>query len=492
MTNTAIYQDIARRTAGDIYIGVVGPVRTGKSTFIKSFMEQLVLPNIDNIYLKERAKDELPQSGSGRTIMTAEPKFVPEEAVSIQAEDGTRCNLRLIDCLGFMVEGAIAPSEGDQPRKVHTPWFEQEIPLAQAAELGTRKVITEHSTIGVVVTTDGSFGEFSREEYVKAEERIVQELQEIRKPFCILLNSSRPESGETQTLRRQLEEKYSVACLALNCQTMEKGQIEEVLAAVLSEFPAREYRFALPPWVTMLPAGDPLKESLYQEIMEACGRICRMRDARGQIEALCACENIEKASLSGLGMSEGLVSVAVTVPQALYYQMLSLQCGMEIRSDADLVPLLCEMARVKKEYDHISAALEQVRRTGYGIVMPESGEMQLEQPEIVRQGGRFGVRLRASAPSIHMIQTQVQTEISPIVGSEKQSEDLVQQLVEQYAQSPEQLWSSNIFGKSLSDLVNEGLNNKLRHMPDESRAKLQNTLERIINEGSGGLICIIL
>lgn len=492
MTNTAIYQDIARRTDGDIYIGVVGPVRTGKSTFIKSFMEQLVLPNIDNIYLKERARDELPQSGSGKTIMTAEPKFVPEEAVSIQTEEGSHCNLRLIDCVGFMVEGAFGQSEGDMPRMVHTPWFEQEIPLSQAAEIGTRKVITEHSTIGIVVTADGSFGEFSREEYVSAEERIISELQDIHKPFCILLNTAQPEGQQAQTLRQQLEEKYGVACLAMNCQTMQKGQIEDLLSAVLSEFPAREYRFTLPPWVTMLPADDPLKGSIYQEIMSVCGKIGKMRDAKSQIMTLSSCENIQQASLTGLGMSEGIVSASVTVPQALYYQMLSLQCGMEIHSDADLVPLLCDMARIKKEYDHISAALEQVRRTGYGIVMPDSGEMQLEQPEIVRQGGRFGVRLRASAPSIHMIQTQVQTEISPIVGSEKQSEDLVNQLAEQYAQSPEQLWASNIFGKSLSDLVNEGLNNKLRHMPDESRAKLQNTLERIINEGSGGLICIIL
>ena len=492
MTNSTIYQDIATRTAGDIYIGVVGPVRTGKSTFIKSFMEQLVLPNMEDMYLRERARDELPQSGSGRTIMTAEPKFVPEEAVRIDLEGGAGFDLRLIDCVGYMVEGAIGQFEEDQPRMVRTPWFEEEIPLAQAAEVGTRKVICEHSTIGIVVTTDGSFSDIAREQYAAAEERIVKELQDIRKPFCILLNSAQPAAPATRELQRALERKYGVTCLAANCQTLSRGEIEEILSAVLYEFPAREYRISLPAWVTMLPADDPLQMSLYQSIYDTCSRIRRMRDAKVQVEQLCACEGVEQALLQEMRLSDGSVGVTVTVPQALYYQMLSQQSGMDIRGESDLLPLLCKMAKMQKEYDHIAGALEQVRRTGYGIVMPDCSEMHLEQPEITKQGGRFGVRLKASAPSIHMIMTNVETEINPIVGSEKQSEDLVNYLMEEFRDSPEKIWESNIFGKSLSDLVNEGLVGKLYKMPDDSRAKFQNTLERIINEGSGGLICIIL
>ena len=375
---------------------------------------------------------------------------------------------------------------------VHTPWFEQEIPLAQAAEVGTRKVITEHSTIGIVVTTDGSFGDLSRETYAEAEERIVRELQEIRKPFCILLNSAQPASDSARELRNKLEGLYGVTCIAANCQTLSRSEIEEILSAVLYEFPAREYCIKLPPWVTMLPADHPLQVKLYGHIYERCSHIRRMRDAQTQVEALCACDGVEQALLQEMRLSDGAVAVTVTVPQALYYQMLSEQSGMDIRSESDLLPLLCKMARMQKEYEHIAGALEQVRRTGYGIVMPDCGEMKLEQPEITKQGGRFGVRLKASAPSIHMIMTNVQTEVNPIVGSEKQSEDLVNYLMEEFRDSPEKIWDSNIFGKSLSELVNEGLVGKLYKMPDESRAKFQNTLERIINEGSGSLICIIL
>ena len=492
MTSSTIYQDIVTRTAGDIYIGVVGPVRTGKSTFIKSFMEQLVLPNIEDMYLRERARDELPQSGSGRTIMTAEPKFVPEEAVRIQLDSTAGFELRLIDCVGYMVDGALGQSEGEQPRMVHTPWFEQEIPLAQAAEVGTRKVITEHSTIGIVVTTDGSFGDLPREAYAAAEARIVRELQEIRKPFCILLNSAHPASDSARELQKKLEETYGVTCLTANCQTLSRNEIEAILSAVLYEFPAREYCIKLPPWVTMLPADDPLQVKLYRHVYDMCSRIRRMRDAQEQVEQLCTCDGVEQAILQEMRLSDGAVAVTVTVPQALYYQMLSEQCGMDIRSESDLLPLLRKMANMQKEYEHIAGALEQVRRTGYGIVMPDCSEMKLEQPEITKQGGRFGVRLKASAPSIHMIMTNVQTEVNPIVGSEKQSEDLVNYLMEEFRDAPEKIWESNIFGKSLSDLVNEGLVGKLYKMPDESRAKFQNTLERIINEGSGSLICIIL
>lgn len=487
-----LYESIATRTGGNIYIGVVGPVRTGKSTFIKSFMETLVLPNISDVYIKERARDELPQCGSGRTIMTAEPKFVPEEAVRLTLDGNAGFNVRLVDCVGYMVDGAIGQFENDAPRMVTTPWFDYEIPLAEAAEIGTRKVITDHSTIGLVVTTDGSIGELDRFAYAVAEERIIRELQEIKKPFCIVLNSANPQAPATQDLRAKLEQKYGVSCVAANCQTMRAAELENILSTVLYEFPVMEYYFTVPEWLSSMPVGSPLRDTVYQKVCAACGDIRRMRDARGAVLALNGSEPIESAMLQELELGAGRVRAALTLPKALFYKMLSEQSGMTVTGEAELLPLLSEMARIKREYDRLSGALEQVRATGYGIVMPSIGEMHLEQPEIVRQGGRYGVRLRASAPSIHMILTNVETEVCPIVGSERQSEELVNYLMSEFEDSPEKLWQSNIFGKSLSELVNEGLIQKLYKMPEDARCKLQETLERIINEGSGGLICIIL
>ncbi|MEA5040041.1 MAG: stage IV sporulation protein A [Clostridiaceae bacterium] len=487
-----LYESIATRTGGNIYIGVVGPVRTGKSTFIKSFMETLVLPNISDMYVKERARDELPQCGSGRTIMTAEPKFVPEEAVHLTLDGDAGFNVRLVDCVGYMVDGAIGQYENDAPRMVTTPWFDYEIPLAEAAEIGTRKVITDHSTIGLVVTTDGTIGELERAAYVPAEERIVRELQEINKPFCIVLNSAIPQAQTTQELRAKLEQKYGVSCVAANCQTLQAVELEGILSTVLYEFPVKEYYFTVPEWLSAMPAGSLLRDTVYQKVCAACGDIRRMRDARTAVTALSGNEPIESAALQALELGMGRVRAMLTLPRALFYQMLSEQSGMTVTSEGELLPMLCEMARVKREYDRLAGALEQVRATGYGIVMPTIGEMHLEQPEIVKQGGRYGVRLQASAPSIHMILTNVETEICPIVGSERQSEELVNYLMSEFEDSPERLWQSNIFGKSLSELVNEGLIQKLYKMPEDARCKLQETLERIINEGSGGLICIIL
>ena len=488
----SIYESIAERTGKQIYLGIVGPVRTGKSTFIKSFMEQLVLPNIDNVYQKERARDELPQSGSGRTIMTAEPKFVPEEAVRITLDDKVSLSVRMIDCVGYMVDGAVGQFEDDAPRMVMTPWSEEELPLAEAAEIGTRKVITEHSTIGLVVTTDGTIGDIPRESYVPAEERIVRELQEIRKPFCVLLNSASPEGAPARELAAKLSGKYGVAVLPVDCMSLKSDDITSILRSVLMEFPVKEFSFTLPDWLGALPDDDAIKTSVYDSILETCGAIRTMRQVGEKAGEIGRCQYVETVSVGDIDLGDGVARITVTLPGSLYYRILSEQSGIEIRSEGDLLPLLCEMARIREEYSRISGALEQVRSTGYGIVMPTLSELRLEKPEIVSHGGRYGVRLRASAPSIHLIRADIETEVSPIVGSEKQSEDLVKYLLAGFEDSPERIWESNIFGKSLSELVNEGLNNKLYRMPDEARAKLQDTLQRIINEGSGGLICIIL
>ena len=488
----SIYHSIATRTGGDIYIGVVGPVRTGKSTFIKGFMEHTVLPNIDNVYARERARDELPQSGSGRTIMTAEPKFVPEEAVRVALPGGAAFNVRMIDCVGYMVDGAVGQLEGDEPRMVSTPWFDYDIPLGQAAETGTRKVITEHSTIGLVVTADGSFGEIPREAYESAEERIIAELRDIRKPYCILVNSARPASDETQGLVQALRERHGVAVLAIDCARLSGEGIDGILSAVLYEFPAREFCFTLPEWVGTLPAGNDIRDGVYAHILAACEGVCKMRDAQSAVQSLTGCEQITRASLDEIDLGLGQIKATVTVPQALFFSLLSEQSGVTVRNEGDLLPLLSQIAGIRSEYDRLAGALQQVRQVGYGIVMPTLQELRLEEPEIIRSGGQYGVKLRASAPSIHMIRADIETEISPIVGSEKQSEDMVHYLLSEFEDDPEKIWNSNIFGKSLSELVGEGLNNKLYKMPEDARAKLQETLQRIINEGSGGLICIIL
>ena len=488
----SIYQSIAERTGKQIYLGIVGPVRTGKSTFIKSFMEQLVLPNIENVYQKERARDELPQSGSGRTIMTAEPKFVPEEAVKITIDESVSLSVRMIDCVGYMVNGALGQFEDDAPRMVMTPWFDHEIPLAEAAEIGTQKVITEHSTIGLVVTTDGTIGEIARADYVPAEERIVSELKEINKPFCMLLNSSSPKAPQTVELADSLSKKYGVSCLPVNCMELEKQDITEILTTVLYEFPAKEFDFTLPDWVSVLPDDNEIKVTLYSDMLAACAGAAKMKDVRGRITGLNGCGRISSVMIDGIDLGDGVVNVTVGLPRDIYYDILSSQSGVKVRSDADLLPLLCEMASVREKYMRVEGALEQVRQTGYGIVMPTLDEMHLEKPQIVMQGGRYGVKLKASAPSIHLIRADIETEVSPVVGSEKQSEDLVKYLLAEFEDSPEKIWDSNIFGKSLSELVNEGLNNKLYKMPEDARSKLQETLQRIINEGSGGLICIIL
>lgn len=492
MADASIYQDISIRTDGNIYIGVVGPVRTGKSTFIKRFMESLVIPGIENVYVRERARDELPQSGSGRTIMTAEPKFVPEDAVSIELDGGAAFSVRLIDCVGYMVRGAAGQYEDGEERRVTTPWFDEEVPLTVAAEEGTRKVIAEHSTIGVVMTTDGSICDIPRENYVEAEERVIAELRAIGKPFVLILNSARPESEAAQALAAQLAEKYAVTCLPVNCLSLEAAGVEEILKAALYEFPLNRLAIYLPTWLDALPMDTSLKSELFGAIREAAAGMARVRDAQSVIEALSELESVSRAEVERAEMSTGLVSARLELPRELYYRTISERSGFDIKDDGDLMSLLCSMSAMKLDYDRVSEALRDVREKGYGIVMPSADELQLEEPQIVRQGGRYGVRLKASAPSIHMIRANIETQVSPALGGEKASEEVLGFLLQGFDGDVNRIWESNIFGKSLYDIAEEGLTAKLRRMPPNVQAKLQNTMQRIVNEGSGGLICIIL
>jgi len=492
MEQRNLYEDIARRTNGDIYIGVVGPVRTGKSTFIKRFMETLVLPNIDNSYRRDRARDELPQSGSGRTIMTSEPKFVPEEAVEITTEGGASFSVRLIDCVGYMVPGAVGQIEGELPRMVTTPWFEHEIPMAQAAEIGTRKVIAEHSTIGIVVTTDGTISEIPREDYLEAEERVIREMKEQGKPFVVLLNSAYPHSERAQTIRDDIAEQYDVMCLAVNCLTLDEGMVTDIIRGVLYEFPLREMEVWLPPWVDALPLDHPIKSGLYAALRRETQALKRIRDLEGSVAALREREEVSEARLVGINMGNGTAEVRIDLPRALFYQTIAQRTGFEIGDDGDLLSLLTGLAEVKKSYDRVAQALREVELCGYGVVPPAPEQMTLDEPEIVKQGGRYGVRLKASAPSIHMLRADIRTEVSPIMGTEKQSEEMVDYLLKEFEGNTGKIWESNIFGRSFHEVVAEDLNTKLRRVPEDAREKLRETLQRIINEGTGGLICIIL
>ena len=492
MATTSIYQDIATRTAGDIYIGVVGPVRTGKSTFIKRFMESQVIPGIDNVYRRERAKDELPQSGSGRTIMTAEPKFVPEDAVEIALGDGGRCSVRMIDCVGYLVNGALGHTEEDLPRMVTTPWFDHEIPMTEAAEIGTKKVIQEHSTIGVVVTTDGSITEIGREDYIPAEERVIAELKAIDKPFVVLLNSTHPESERTRAIADDIAKRHGVRCLPVNCLTLSEEEVERILKAVLYEFPLVQLNVFLPPWVDALACDHPIKQALFETVRTSAERLSRLREVEALAASLGENESVSRCEVRELRPDTGVGTLTLLLPRELFYATLSAQSGFHVADDGDLMTLLTGLAAVKAEYDKVEKALKEVRETGYGIVVPGLDELKLEEPEIMKQGGRYGVRLKASAPSIHMIRADVEASVSPVVGTEKQSEDMVNYILQEFEGDISKIWQSNMFGRSFNELVSEDLQAKLKRMPEEARNKLRETLERIINEGSGGLICIIL
>ncbi len=492
MTNTSIYKDIATRTEGSIFLGVVGPVRTGKSTFIKRFMDELVLPNIEGDFLRERANDEMPQASSGRTIMTTEPKFIPETAAKIKFEGGMECNVRLIDCVGYIVPSSLGYIEGDSPRMVKTPWYDEDIPFNMAAEIGTKKVITEHSTIGLVVTTDGSISDIPREEYAEAEQRVIDELKEINKPFVVLLNCIYPASDSATALAEELSEKYAVPVIPINCLELGEEDIHNILARVLFEFPVKQVTVDLPDWIYSVKENHPLKTDLYNIVMENASKMSHIRDIKKLETALMECEQMENCSLKKIDLGSGKAIIKADVRREIFFEILSENSGVEIKNDCELIECISELSGIKKEYLPIKNALDEVEATGYGIVMPSIEELSLEEPEIMRQGGRFGVRLRASAPSLHIMKANIQTEVSPIVGSEKQSEDLVMYLLKEFEENPIQIWDSNIFGKSLHELVNEGLHTKLARMPQEARMRMQETLERVINEGCSGLICIIL
>ena len=492
MTNSSIYQDIAARTDGAVMLGIVGPVRTGKSTFIKRFMETLVIPNIDNVYVRERAKDELPQSGSGRTIMTSEPKFVPEEAVKIRLPDGAEVSVRLVDCVGYMVPGAAGQFENGEERLVTTPWFDHEISMTEAAEQGTHKVIAEHSTIGLVVTTDGTICDIPREDYVSAEERVINELKAIGKPFIVLLNSAQPNSDTARALAEELAEKYDVTVMRVNCLELNEKDITAIMASVLGEFPIAELGFTLPEWIDALSGDNDLKKELFSNIAAACAEMGYVKDIPGITEALRQCENISAVRTESADMGSGITAFTVSVPRELYYKTISAQSGFEIHSDGELMNLLGEMSAVKTDYDRIRGALEDLRKTGYGVVMPDESEMQLDEPQIVRRSGKYTVKLKAHAPAIHMLRTNVETEVTPALGGASASEEIMGFLLQGFDGDINRIWESNIFGKSLYDIAGEGLHDKIGALPPNARRKLQETLQKIINEGSGGLICIIL
>lgn len=489
--NRSIYYDISQRTEGNIYIGIVGPVRSGKSTFISKFMQTIVIPNIESSFRRERAVDELPQSAAGRTIMTTEPKFVPEESVSVKLDDSTYMNVRLIDCVGYIVPSAIGYIENEQPRMVMTPWFDTEIPFNMAAEVGTQKVINEHSTIGLVITTDGSITDIPREEYEEAEKRVIDELNNINKPFAVILNCREPESEESRALAERLSEEYGKPVMPLNCTEIGEKEVKQILTEVLLQFPVKEICIRMPKWVNALDKDHWLKKELFAAIKNAASGITSVGEIK-QITGSISDENIEDCSVEEIDLGKGAGYISLTLKSDLFYKILGEATGLELHDEADLMPCMIELASVKKRYEKVKNALDEVQATGYGIVMPDIGELSLEEPEIVKQGGKYGVRLRAHAPSIHMMSADIETEVSPIVGSERQSEELIRYLLNEFEEDPIKLWESNIFGKSLHELVNEGLRNKLFRMPADARSKLRETIERIINEGCGGLICIIL
>ncbi|MCK1991326.1 stage IV sporulation protein A [Peribacillus muralis] len=492
MEKVDIFKDIAERTGGDIYLGVVGAVRTGKSTFIKKFMELVVIPNIPSEADRARAQDELPQSAAGKTIMTTEPKFVPNHAASISVAEGLEVNIRLVDCVGYTIPGAKGCEDENGPRMIHTPWYEDPIPFNEAAEIGTRKVIQDHSTLGVVVTTDGSIGEIPRSDYLEAEERVVEELKEVGKPFIMIVNSVQPHHPNTVALKESLQEKYDIPVLAMSVEGMRESDVYSVLREALYEFPVLEVNVNLPSWVMVLREDHWLRESYQEAVKETVKDIKRLRDVDRVVGHFNEFEFIDRAALAGIEMGQGVAEIDLYAPDELYDEILKEIVGVEIRGKDHLLSLMQDFAYAKAEYDQVADALRMVKQTGYGVAAPSLNDMSLDEPEIIRQGARFGVRLKAVAPSIHMIKVDVESEFSPIIGTEKQSEELVRYLMQDFEDNPLSIWNSDIFGRSLSSYVREGIQVKLAMMPDNARYKLKETLERIINEGSGGLIAIIL
>ena len=492
MEERNVYRDISQRTDGDVYIGVVGPVRTGKSTFIKRFMDSLVLPNIRDESIYRRAVDELPQSSAGRTIMTTEPKFIPEESVEIDLGDNAAFRVRMIDCVGYLVPSALGQSEEDSPRMVKTPWSDEEIPFEEAAEIGTKKVITDHSTIGLVITADGSFGEIPREDYEDSERRVVEELQAINKPFILLLNSANPDGERAKELSEELSARYQVPVLPVSCMELSENEIKRVLAQLLFEFPMKEIQVDIPCWLISLEKDHWLKSSVFECIRSAAQGMEKIREIQDMLSKISDCGHISEAKLDSLDLGTGSARISVSLKPELFYKVLSEQTGLEVSDERDLMESMERLSEKQREYDKIAQAYEQVKETGYGIVMPTIDELSLDEPQIIKQSGKYGIRLKASAPSIHLMRIETQTEVTPIVGSEQQSEELVSYLLKEFEESPEKIWESNIFGKSVHELVNEGLHNKLSRMPSDARRKIGETIEKIINDGCNGLICIII
>ena len=492
MEERNVYRDISQRTDGDVYIGVVGPVRTGKSTFIKRFMDALVLPNIKDESVYNRTVDELPQSAAGKTIMTTEPKFIPEESVEVDLDDNVSFKVRMIDCVGYIVDGALGHSEDDGPRMVKTPWSEDEIPFDEAAEIGTKKVINDHSSIGLVITTDGSFGEIPREDYLNSEARVIKELQAINKPFVVLLNSAAPSSDGTKKLADELSGMYQAPVLPVSCMELSENEIKMILAQLLFEFPIREIKVDIPKWVVSLDKDHWLKSAVFSAISNAADKVEKIRDIQRVTGEVTQCEYITAAELDGIDLGSGNAKMSVRIDPQLFYKVLSEQTGLDVSDECALLSCISDLSQKQKEFDKIARAYEQVKETGYGIVMPTIDELTLDEPKIIKQSGKYGVKLKASAPSIHMMRVETRTEVTPIVGSEQQSEELVSYLLKEFEESPEKIWESNIFGKSVHELVNEGLHNKLSRMPSDARKKIGQTIERVINDGCNGLICIIL
>lgn len=487
-----IYKDIAERTDGDIYAGIVGPVRTGKSTFIKRFMELLVLPNIDNAHKRERAKDELPLSGAGKTIMTTEPKFVPNEAVELVLNDRVKFKVRMVDCVGYLVDGALGHIEDEMPRMVTTPWSDEEMPFEKAAEIGTRKVIEDHSTIGFVVTTDGSITDIDRSNYIKAEERVVKELKELGKPFIIILNSRHPELDSTIALKESLEEKYKVSVVSMDCLNMSVSDVEKIFEKLLFEFPVKEITIQLPQWVEGLPKNHWIRAQIMESLRPALEDLEKLDQLYGSLEPIRELEIIEEVYIDEINLGEGVVHTRFMVEDSLFYNIINELTGYNITGDHQMLALISRLSEIKKEYDKIEQALKAAREEGYGFVSPTLDEFELAEPEIYRQGTKFGVKLKATAPSLHIMKANIHTEVSPLIGSEKQSQELLQYFLSEFESDPAKIWSTNLFGKSLYDLVAEQLSGKLTAMPEDARNKMRRALEKLVNDGSAGFILIII
>lgn len=487
-----IFKDIAERTGGDIYIGVVGPVRTGKSTFIKRFMDLLVIPNIADPHERQRAIDALPQAAAGKTIMTTEPKFIPDDGIEITVRENLKLRVRMVDCVGYTVEGALGYQEESGPRMVMTPWFPNEIPFQEAAEVGTRKVISEHSTLGLVITTDGSITDIPRAGYIQAEERVVAELKELGKPFIVILNSTKPMAQETLALAAQLETAYDVSVVPLNCADLTVEDINLVLEQVLYEFPVKEVNINLPKWIEEIEPHHWLRVKFGQAIHEAASNVRRLRDVDRILQRLSGHELVDKVALTTMDMGSGVARIELTAKESLFLDFLEEMSGYTLEDKRDVIRMMKELVVAKREYDRFETAIREVNEVGYGLVAPGVNDLVFEEPELIRQGGRFGVKLKAKAPSYHLIRADVEAEVTPIIGTEKQTEELVKYLMEQFEDDPNKIWQSNLFGKPLSDLMREGITNKLHRMPANAQTRLQETIQRIVNEGSGGLICIII